>query len=135
MNKKFVNAYIKYTAKTPILFFTMIIVGVLSIILLSLTTKTNIVVSTDATLEDNAVIVDGIFDTNTGFIYIYTNRNDHVFSVEISETVHSDSITIFYLDKNDLFANIIQRDIGVDIPIREITIFERVFLRGGRINE
>jgi len=135
MNKKLINTYIKYTAKTPILFFAMIIIGVLAIVILSLTTKTNIVVSTDATFENSTVIVDGIFDTYTGFIYIYTNRNEYVFSVGISETIHSDSITIFHLSENDFVSNINQRDIGVDIPTREITIFERVFLKAGRINE
>lgn len=135
MNKKFINAYVKYTAKKPILFFAMIFIGVFSILILSFSTKTSIVFTSDGVVNDHSIMVSGKVDSYTGFIYAYNDRNDQVYSVEISETVHAGEQTIFLLKgDNEYITAMNQQEIKVDIPMREMTIFERVFLKGGKVN-
>ena len=135
MSKKIIDAYVKYTAKKPILFFAMIVIGVLSIFILSLSTKTSVVVSNDGIVNSYSVTINGEIDSYTGFIYVYNDRNDRVYSIEISETIHKNGQTIFFTeDENEYISTINQQKIKVDVPIREVTIFERVFLKGGRMN-
>ena len=135
MSKKLINTYVKYTAKKPVLFFVMILVGVLSIVILSLSTKTNIVITYDGTVEENEIIINGDVDSYTGSIYAYSDRNVGMYSVEITETIHRDGKTIFLLkDDNEYILLMNQQEIKIDIPIHEITIFERVLLKGGKVN-
>lgn len=135
MNNKFINTYVKYTAKKPILFFTMIIIGVLSIIILSLSTKTSVVITSDGVVNDYSITVSGKVDSYTDFIYTYNDRNDQVYIVKISETVHEGEQTIFFLKgNNEYIVAMNQQEIKIDIPVREMTIFERVFLKGGKVN-
>lgn len=135
MKNYFINTYVKYTAKKPILFIAMIFIGVFSIIILSLSTKTSVVLTSDGVVDDRSIVVFGKMDSHTGFIYAYNDRNDQVYSVEISETVYEEGETIFILKgDNEYIATMNQQEIKVDIPIREMTIFERVFLKGGKVN-
>lgn len=135
MSKKFINTYVKYTAKKPILFFAMILVGVLSIVILALTTKTIVIFTGDGVVDGYSIVVNGNIDTYTGFIYAYSDRNERMYSVEIFETIHEEEQTIFLLKGNDEYISTMnQKEIKIDIPIREMTIFERVFLKGGKVN-
>lgn len=135
MKNNFINTYVKYTTKKPILFFAMIFIGVISIIILSLSTKTSVVLTSDGVVNDRSIVVSGKMDSYTGFIYAYNDRNDQVYSVEIFETVHIGEQTVFLLKgDNEYITTMNQREIKVDIPMREMTIFERVFLKGGKIN-
>lgn len=135
MNKRFVNAYVKYTTKNPFIFFGVILVGVLSIVLLALITKTGVVISVDGTIDNYAIIINEKADSYTGFIYAYSDRNERMYSIEISETIHEEGQTIFLLKGKDEFISTMnQKEIKVDIPVREMTIFERVFLKGGKVN-
>lgn len=135
MNKKYINTYVKYTVKKPILFFAMIIINIFLIISLSLSTKTSVMLTIDGVVYDRSIVVSGKVDLDTGFIYAYNDRNDQVHSVEISETFYEEGKTIFLLKgDNEYIATMNQCEIKVDIPVREITIFERVFLKGGKID-
>jgi len=136
MNKNLVNTYIKYTVKKPILFFTMIIINLLLIIILALLTKTSVIVTHDGVLNNQTIIINDLIISYTGYIYIYNNRNENVYSIAIYETIYQEEKTIFIFEDNIEFSSLInQKQIKVDIPIREITIFERLFLRGGKTNE
>ena len=137
MNKKFVNTYVKYTAKKPLLFFAMILVGVLSITILALSTKTSLMLSANGVVNGYSIVFNGEADSSyTGFIYVYSDRNEGVYSVEVLKTIHEKEQTIFLLDDNNGYISTMnQQEIKIDIPIREMTIFERVFLKGGKVNE
>lgn len=136
MNKGFINAYVKYTVKKPIIFFAVVFIGVLSIILLALSTKTSMLFSCDGVVNDYSIIINGNIDSYTSYIYVYSDRSDKIYSVEILETIHKNKQTVFFLkDENDYISKTNQQKINVDIPIRAITIFERVFLKGGKVNE
>lgn len=135
MKKKFINTYVKYTAKKPILFFAMIFIGVFLIIILSLTTKTSVVLTSDGMVDDHSITVFGKVDSYTGFIYTYNDRNDQVYSIKISETVYEEGQTRFLLKgDNEYITTMNQQEIKVDVPMREMTIFECVFLKGGKVN-
>ena len=135
MNKRLINTYVKYTAKKPILFFAMIIIFLFVIISLTLSTKTNVIIIREGTVDDNIIIINGIYSSHAGRLYVYTNRNEAVHHITIAETIHQYGKTFFVFEDNVEFLGKIEQQISVDIPVREITIFERLFLRGGRINE
>lgn len=135
MKKRFIKFYIKYTTKIPILFFSVILFGVMTIVSLSLLTKTSVIISSDCVINNCSIIVDGKIESHTGFIYVYSDRNEQIYSVEVYETNYENNKTIFLVKGNHEFiSDMNKKEIKVDIPIREITILERVFLKGGKIN-
>mgnify|MGYP000861549520 CR=1 FL=1 len=86
-------------------------------------------------VDDHSITVSGKVDSYTGFIYAYNDRNDQMYSIEISETVYEEGQTRFLLKgDNEYIATMNQQEIKVDVPMREMTIFERVFLKGGKVN-
>ena len=135
MNKKIINTYVNYTAKNPILFFVMLIIGVLSIVILALSTKTNIMISCAGEVSAHSITVSGEFKSCTGYIYAYNDRNEGIYSFEIYETVYNEGTTTFIVKSGTEYIDSMnQHQIRIDIPIREMTIYERVFLKGGKIN-
>jgi len=136
MNRRFINTYIKYTAKKPILFFTMIGVFLFSILFISLTTKTNIVKSFSGTMVGNSVIIETEININPYRIYAYVNRNEAVYMIDVNNIKLQNNKTVLlignYMELPELIS---AKNIYIDIPFNEISLFERVFLRGSKIND
>lgn len=132
--KKIENIYVKYTAKKPILFFLLVLVSVSLILFLTVTTKTNLFLTCDASIERDKIIVDGLMESCTGQLYVYDNREEQIYPVEINETVQDDGTTIFYIADAEALSGL-PREVKADIPADEISLFERIFIRGGKSNE
>ena len=132
--KKFVNTYVKYTAKKPILFILLIFVSVSLILYLTITTKTSVFQTYDARIKQGTILVDGVIASRTGQLYVYANREEQILPVVITETEHGDGITVFYTaDSRSLEG--LPKELKADIPVDEISLLERIFLRGGKGNE
>lgn len=132
--KKFVNTYVKYTAKKPILFILLIFVSVSLILYLTITTKTSVFQTYDARIKQDTILVDGVIASRTGQLYVYANREEQILPVVITETEHGDGTTIFYTaDYRSLEG--LPKELKADIPVDEISLLERIFLRGGKGNE
>ena len=135
MGKRFINTYIKYTAKKPILFFAMIGVFIFFIFYVSLTTKTSLIQSYDGTMAGNTIVINVEIDTALDKIYVYENRNEAVYIINIKNMECTDNTTILFIDnETELHELSATENIKIDIPISEITLFERVFLKGGKVN-
>ena len=136
MGKRFINTYIKYTAKKPILFFLMIGVFLFFIFFISLTTKTSVIKSYDATIAGNTIVINAEIDSAPDKIYVYVNRNEAVFLINVKSINRTNNKTVLIIDNevelHELFS---VENITIDVPVSEITLFERVFLRGGKVNE
>lgn len=131
---KIANTYVKYTVKKPVLFFLLIFVSVGLILLLSITTKTNLFLTCDASIDRDKIIVDGLVESCTGQLYVYDNREERIYPVAISRTVQDGGTTIFYITDTEALVNL-PREVKADIPADEISLFERIFIRGGKSNE
>jgi hypothetical protein len=134
MGKRFINTYVKYVAKKPILFFAMVCVFVFFILFLSLTTKTSLIQTYDGTMTGNSIVVNTEIKTAPDKIYVYENRNEAVFLVSVTNIDHNDSTTTFFLNDGTELSEISNTGIvKIDIPIGEISLFERIFLKGGKV--
>lgn len=132
--KKFINTYVKYTAKKPILFILLIFVSVSLILYLTITTKTSVFQTYDARIKQDTILVDGVIASRTGQLYAYANREEQILPVVITETEHGDGTTVFYAaDPRSLEG--LPKELKADIPVDEISLLERIFLRGGKGNE
>lgn len=135
MGKRFINTYIKYTAKKPILFFVMIGVFVFFILFVSLTTKTSLVQSYEGIMSGDTIVINAEINTAPEKIYIYENRNEAVFLINVKSMEYEDNSTMLFVDNDaGLLGLSDAKNIKIDIPVGEITLFERVFLKGGKVN-
>ena len=135
MSKRFINAYVKYVAKKPILFFAMIGIFVFSILYVSLTTKTSLIQTYDGTMIENSIVVNAEIKTAPDKIYVYENRNEAVFRVSVTNIDHNNRTTTFFLNDGTELSKISEAEmIKIDIPIGEISLFERIFLKGSKVN-
>jgi hypothetical protein len=135
MGKRFINTYIKYTAKKPILFFVMIGVFVFFILFIALTTRTSLIQKYDGAMTGNTIVVSAVIKTKPDVIYVYENRNEAVFLLSVTGIVNNDDSTIFFVNGNAELSEITDAEIiKFDIPVGEISLFERVFLKGGKVH-
>ena len=135
MEKRFINTYVKYVAKKPILFFAMIGVFVFFILFVSLTTKTSLFQSYEGLILGDTIVINAEINTVPENIYVYENRNEAVFLLNIDGIEHEDNSTILFIDKSmELHGLTAAESIKIDIPVGEISLFERIFLKGGKVN-
>ena len=136
MDKRFINTYIKYTAKKPILFFVMIGVFLFFILFISFNTKTNLIQSYSGTMAGNTIVINAEINAAPDKIYVYANRNEAVFLITVKNIERTNNKTVLIIDNYaGLLELISAKNINIDIPINEISLFERVFLRCGKVNE
>ena len=135
MGKRLINTYIKYTAKKPILVFATIGVFMFFILFISLTTKTSLIQSYDGTITENTIVINAKINITPENIYIYENRNEAIYLINVKSMDNTDNLTILFVDNDTVVFEMTEsRNIKIDIPIGEITLFERVFLKGGKVN-
>jgi len=135
MGKRFINTYVKYVVKKPILFFAMIGVFVFLILYVSLTTQTSLIQSYEGLIFGDTIVINAEINTVPENIYVYENRNEAVYLINIDGIVHEDNLTILsignFIELHGLTA---AESIKIDIPVGEISLFERIFLKGGKVN-
>lgn len=135
MGKRFINTYIKYTAKKPVLFFAMIGMFLFLILFVSLTTKTSLIQSYDGTIARNTVVINAVINTTPENIYVYENRNEAVYLMNVKNMERMNNTTMLFVDSDAEFLELsATENIKIDIQIGEITLFEHVFLKGGKVN-
>ena len=135
MGKRFINTYVKYVAKKPILFFSMIGVFIFFILFVSLTTKTSLIQSYEGLILGDTIVINAEINTVPENIYIYENRNEAVYLINIDSIEHEDNLTILSIGTiAELHGLSAAESIKIDIPVGEISLFERIFLKGGKVN-
>lgn len=132
MRKKYANLYVKMTAKNPFLFLILILISIIFLFGVTLTTKVDVIETYKVKVENNKICIQDVNNVTWNEVYVYENRNEAVYKVKIEPEMvkpENNSLEIFV---NQL-GFIPQSDsVNIDIPIREITLFRRVFLQGGK---
>lgn len=131
MKKKSANLYVKLTAKSAILFVLLILLSVTFILYITINTKVDVVRTYEGRIEGNQIIINNIRHYKLDKIYVYVNRNESVYTVDINKNLTFDNncmIIDYDVDKFQFTSNLVK----VDIPIKKVTLFERVFMRGGK---
>ena len=132
MRKKYANLYVKMTAKSPLLFLILILISTIFLFGVTLTTKVDVIETYKAKFENNQICIQDVNDITMNEVYVYENRNEAVYKVIIEPEMFRQESNSLEISVNEL-GFIPQSDsVNIDIPIRKITLFRRVFLQGGK---
>lgn len=132
MRKKYANLYVKMTAKSPLLFLLLILISIIFLMGVTLMTTVDVIKIYNVKVENNKICVQDIGDIVPDEVYVYENRNEAVYKVMIKPEMVSQENNSLEISVNDL-GFIPQADyVNIDVPLRKITLFRRVFLQGGK---
>ena len=132
MRKKYANLYVKMTAKSPLLFLVLILISTIFLFGVTLTTKVDVIETYKVKVENNQICIQDVNDITLTEVYVYENRNEAVYKVIIEPEMIRQENNFLEISVNEL-GFIPQSDsVNIDIPIRKITLFRRVFLQGGK---
>ena len=130
------NGKIDKWAKSPIMFALIVIVHIAIILYLSLSTETYLLSTYPATIQDNVFVVDGEILIASEEIYFYTEKNDSVLSGQIEYYQYVNGKTYIYIDGEMFFLQQKPNNtIMIEIPAAKTTLFNRLFINGGNVNE
>ena len=132
MRKKTANLFVKMTAKSPLLFLGLILLSVVIILYITLTTEVDVIQTYDAKVEGNTLMISQVNRQNLSKLYVYENRERAVYCLEPEEgDIDWDGTGMLVSLEEPLFEP--ETDfVQVDIPVRKISLFRRVFLQGGK---
>ena len=132
MRKKYANLYVKMTAKSPLLFLALILISTIFLFGVTLTTRVDVIETYKVKVENIKICIQDVNDIISTEVYVYENRNEAVYKVIIEPEMVSQENNSLEISVNEL-GFIPQSDsVNIDIPIRKITLFRRVFLQGGK---
>ena len=132
MKKKYANLFVKMTAKSPLLFLILILISIIFLFGVTLTTKVDVIETYKVQVENDTIRIQNINDITFDEVYVYENRNEAVYKVIIEPEMIRQENNSLEISVNEL-GFIPQSDfVNVDIPIRKVTLFRRVFLQGGK---
>lgn len=132
MRKKYANLFVKMTAKSPLLFLILILISIIFLFGVTLTTKVDVIKTYNVKVQNNKICIQNASSITLDEVYVYENRNEAVYKVKIEpEMVRQENNSLEIPVKELGF--IPQSDsVNIDVPIRKITLFRRVFLQGGK---
>lgn len=126
--KKFSRLYVKYIIKSPIVYYSFLLIGIVLFLYFSLNFKLDIVQSVNANIEDNSFTVEGEYKTSSDTIYLYRDRNEKIYRLKIDQIEYIDNKTIFIINNSIELSG----EIHADIVIGSQTLFERIFIKAGK---
>jgi len=132
MRKKYANLYVKVTAKSPLLFLILILISIAFLFGVTLTTKVDVIETYKVKVENNKIRIQNISDFTLNEVYVYENRNEAVYKVIIEPEMVREDNNSLEISVNELGFTPQSGSVYIDIPIRKITLFRRVFLQGGK---
>ena len=132
MRKRYTNLFVKMTAKSPLIFLFLILVSIIFLFGITLTTEVDVIKTYTVRVENNIICIQNITDITLNEVYAYENRNEAVYKIKIEPEMFRQENDSLEISLNQL-GFIPQSDyVNIDIPIRKITLFRRVFLQGGK---
>lgn len=134
MRKKYANLFVKMTAKSPLLFLSLILASIIFLFGVTLTTWVDVIETCKVKVENNKICIQNVSDIIPDEVYVYENRNEAVYKVKIEPEMIRQENNSLEIPVNEL-GFIPQSDsVNIDIPIQKITLFRRVFLQGGKFD-
>lgn len=132
--------YIRLITSSPRLFITFVLFGVVLFLFLTLTTRIDVIKTYSAevfSVESEIALSIKASDIPVGSAYIYSNKNEAVFSVFIEnvESIKDNVILHFSNDERDIIQFLSTQNIYIDIPQGKETLLYRIFVKGGKGRE
>jgi len=132
MRKKYANLYVKATAKSPLLFLILILISIVFLFGVTLTTKVDVIETYNVKVENNKICIQDVNGFTLHEVYVYENRNEAVYKVIIEPEMVREEDNSLEISVNELGFTPQSGSVNIDIPVRKITLFRRVFLQGGK---
>ena len=117
--------------KARFLFVTIIFFALL-IFLISINIHIGVYEQYTATVESNTVIIDGEYNILSEKVYLYINDNS--IPVKILSLWTKNGSTHMILENFEHYRKDIDMQLQVDISLNELSLFELIFIRGGKSN-
>lgn len=122
--------------KSPTIFALVVFIHLISIFSLSIKTETYLFSTNTATIEEDVLVVQGEVNIIAEQIYIYSEKNSTVIKDRIICHEYLDGNTYIYISGNeDFLQQNGSKSVTVEIPAEKTTLFNRLFINGGKINE
>lgn len=120
--------YVKYVIKTPFVFYSFLFIGVVLFFALSMSVHLDIVQSTKAEIIEQKVVLDGEYELASDKLYLYNDKNDHIYKLEIISWEKEDGNTVCAVQNNMQLSGWM----NADIITGSQTLLKRIFLRAGQ---
>ncbi|MDR1262862.1 MAG: hypothetical protein LBK46_05165 [Oscillospiraceae bacterium] len=128
---KFEMLYVKYLVKKPWLYYGFIAVFVTVFVAMSLFIKLDVVKSYPAVIDNDVITITADASSMAPTrIFYYANRNDAVYSSEVTHVDYGDYQVFVTISSNS--DGKIRGAVTVDIVAGKQTLLERIFLKAGK---
>lgn len=129
--------YTRLLTGSPVFFLTYVLCGVILFMVLTLTTRINVVESYSAEVmqvESELVLFIKVENLSMSSAFIYSNKNEAVYHLPIERTeIAQDGVLLhFDIAGQDRIKTLIAGEIFIDFPQGQETLFYRIFVKGGR---
>lgn len=128
MKKKFAAWYVKYMVKSPFVFYSFLLAGIVLFVTLSTGVRLDIVQSVKAEVLEQRVILSGEYDLVSDKLYLYSDKNDHVYKLNVKSWEKDDGSTVCTVE-NDMN---LRGWMNADVVIGSQTLLKRIFVRAGQ---
>lgn len=132
---KFVRFFVKYGVKTPIIYLTIVVIGVSVFVTLTLTTKVPIFETYNGTVSyaDNkySITADNEITENISTIFIYIDKNIATYKIN-DVTVDGNTVKFANRDKETIALLRANQKLSFDVQVSSMTLFYQIFINGGK---
>lgn len=130
--------YLNYVIKKPYLFFLFVFIGIGTILFLLMTTNVPVISIHTAKIEksqDQYLLScdEAVFEAKIDTIFLYKDKNETIYKISDYTVLNENQILIQHID--DTLITSIDDNlnvINIEIPLRNTTLFEEIFIQGGR---
>jgi hypothetical protein len=132
--------YIRWMTRTRWPFLGFVVLGIGLLLSLMLNTKISVIKTYCAQVvqtESQTAVMIGTDDIMDAIGYIYSNKNEAVYTVSIVKTENASQQTLLYFDDNGQKAlNALSgKELFIDIPQRKESLLYQIFVKGGNRRE
>lgn len=127
--------------KSPTLFISYLLIFSLVIVLLTINTSVDIINTYQVTICNISskyyVMSDNILKLYSDKGYLYTDKNKDIYEIHSDNIIYDSTNDYYEIIANDsklsdFLAENSDKEIKIDIPKGQTTLFNRIFLKGGK---
>lgn len=129
-NRKLEQWQIKYLVKSPLIYYSFLVLFIAVFLYVSLTLNIDIRKSFLANMSCNEISIktEKKIHSEDDIIYIYKNRNEKIISQSILDSKYSNGTMYFYIDENE---QALSGNVTIEIKTGEQSLFAKIFLKAG----
>lgn len=136
-HSSFSRFYLKYIIKNSSFFYIFVFIGVSLFIYMSYSLRLNSLKSFPAIYENGRVTIEAdlteAIKQGVEKLYIYTDRNDMVFTVKIEGTSVNCGVTKFFIENKDIPDSLsLSKSLTAEVVTGSESLLKRIFVKAGK---